>query len=83
MIDDGVVVYLNGVEVSRTGLPAGRVIFTTPANRTVNDAIYEGPINLSAAALVAGTNVLAAEVHQALVNGNDVVFGLALEEPCA
>jgi len=79
VIDDGVVIYLNGLEVSRTGMPAGVINFTTPANRTVGDAIYEGPIAISSAALRTGTNILAAEVHQATVNGGDVVFGLSLE----
>jgi len=79
VIDDGVVIYLNGFEVSRTGLPNGTINFNTPANRTVSDAVYEGPISIPASALRSGTNVLAAEVHQAAATGNDVVFGLALE----
>jgi Lamin Tail Domain/CotH kinase protein len=79
VIDDGVVIYLNGVEVSRTGMAAGTINFTTPANRTVNDAVYEGPISIPSSALRSGTNVLAAEVHQASISGNDIVFGLALE----
>lgn len=79
VIDDGVVIYLNGLEVSRTGMPAGTINFNTPASRTVNDAVYEGPVSIPASALRSGTNVLAAEVHQASVSGNDIVFGLALE----
>jgi hypothetical protein len=79
VIDDGVVIYLNGLEVSRTGMPNGTINFNTPANRTVADAVYEGPIAISSAALRTGTNVLAAEVHQATVNGGDIVFGLTLE----
>ncbi len=79
IIDDGVIVYLNGVEISRTGLPAGNITFNTVANRSVNDAVSEGPFNVVTNALRLGTNVLAAEVHQAAANGGDVVFGLALE----
>jgi hypothetical protein len=79
VIDDGVVIYLNGFEVSRTGMPAGTISFNTTANRNVNDAVYEGPLSIPASALRTGTNVLAAEVHQAASSGNDLVFGLALE----
>ena len=79
IIDDGVIVYLNGVEISRTGLPAGNITFNTVANRSVNDAVSEGPFNVVTNALRLGTNILAAEVHQAAANGSDVVFGLALE----
>jgi hypothetical protein len=79
VIDDGVVIYLNGFEVSRTGMPAGTISFNTAASRGVNDAIYEGPITIPAFALRTGANVLAAEVHQAAASGNDIVFGLALE----
>ena len=73
------VVYLNGVEISRTRMPAGPITNTTFASATVNDAVYEGPTTSPASALVTGTNLLAAEVHQAAVSGNDVVFGLSLE----
>lgn len=79
VIDDGVIVYLNGVEISRTGMPAGAVNYNTFANRSVNDAVYEGPFTLPAGALRRGANTLAAEVHQAGAAGNDVVFGLALD----
>lgn len=79
VVDDGLVVHLNGREVWRAGMPAGPLTGTTPANRSVNDAVYEGPYTLSSLGLVRGTNVLAAEVHQAVPNGNDVVFGLSLE----
>ena len=80
VIDDGAVVYLNGVEVSRTGLPLGGVTSKTGANRNVGDAVYEGPFRIDALPLVTGTNVIAIEVHQATPNsGNDIVFGLTLD----
>ena len=79
VIDDGVAVYLNGTEVSRTGLPAGALAATTFANRSVNDAVMEGPLTIPSSALRIGTNVIAAEVHQNASHGNDIVFGLALE----
>jgi hypothetical protein len=79
VIDDGVILYLNGVELSRTRMPAGPVTAATPASAAVNDAVYEGPLVIPATNLVNGVNLLAAEVHQAAANGSDVVFGLSLE----
>ncbi len=79
IIDDGVVVYLNGIEVSRTGMPAGPVNNTTLSSRNVSHAVYEGPIAISAATLNRGSNVLAAEVHRNAISSSAVAFGLSLE----
>jgi hypothetical protein len=78
IIDDGAVVYLNGTEIQRLGLPGGAIDHTTFANRTVNDAVIEGPFLLSADALLPGENTLAVQVHQVNSASTDVVFGLAL-----
>jgi hypothetical protein len=79
IIDDGAVVYLNGVEVLRLGMPDGTIDYATFANRTVDNATYEGPFNLPTAQLIQGANVIAVEVHQVNATSSDVVFGLSLE----
>lgn len=79
VIDDGCIVYLNGTEVLRTGMPSGAVSYATLATRTVGDAVYEGPFTISTANLVPGENVLAVELHQSANNSSDIVFGVALE----
>ena len=79
VIDDGCIVYLNGAEVLRTGMPTGAVNYSTLASRNVGDGVYEGPFTISAASLVQGENLLAVEVHQSATNSSDIVFGLALE----
>jgi len=79
IIDDGVVIYLNGTEISRSRMPAGTVTSTTLASPGVGDAIYEGPFTISAAPLLQGRNVFAAEVHQNAAGSSDVVIGLSLE----
>ena len=78
LVDDGAVVYLNGAEVLRVGMPAGAVDYDTAADRTVGDADWEGPFTIPAAFLVRGDNVLAVEVHQINSGSSDIVFGLAL-----
>src|SRR4051812_17946386 len=42
VIDDGMILYLNGVEISRIGMPTGPVTFSTFATRGITDGAYEG-----------------------------------------
>lgn len=78
MVDDGVVLYLNGQEIYRIRMPADTITNATLASGNVADATVEGPVILPAGALVFGTNVLAAEVHQSAVGSSDIVFGLEI-----
>jgi hypothetical protein len=78
VIDDGVVLYLNGTEVLRNGLADGTVSYDTLADN-VGDAVNQGPFTLDASALVSGTNLLAAEVHQSSTSSSDIVMGLTLD----
>ena len=79
IIDDGVVLYLNGREIHRTGMTNNPVYHTNFAARTVPDAAYEGPFTIAVSNLVDGTNTLAAEVHQPSTGSGDIVFGISLE----
>ncbi|MGK0188082.1 MAG: hypothetical protein ACI9R3_003874 [Verrucomicrobiales bacterium] len=80
ILDDGARFFLNGVELGRTRLPAGEIDASTVADK-VN---IEGEVELAAlsvdgsAALVAGTNVLAVEVHNESAGSSDLVFGMNL-----
>lgn len=71
--DDGVVVWLNGVEAFRDNVPAEERV-------TGNDELELVPREIDASLLVEGTNTLAAEVHQA-DDSTDASFGfrVALE----
>lgn len=79
VIDDGAIVYLNGEEIYRLGMPSGPVDATTFANRTVSNAQLEGPVEIFSDALQPGENVLAVEVHQTNATSSDIVMGLTLE----
>ncbi|MFM1770266.1 MAG: hypothetical protein RJA22_2795 [Verrucomicrobiota bacterium] len=75
--DDGAVAYLNGVEVFRSNMPTGTITYATLASGSVPAAdetttFYATPI--SPALLVAGTNVLAVEVHQNSTTSSDLSF---------
>ncbi len=82
MVDDGAVVYLNGTEVQRIGMTGGTVVWDTLANRSVGNASVES-FTIPASQLVVGDNVLAVEVHQAVLqstgNSSDIVWGAKLD----
>jgi len=81
MRDDGAVVYLNGHEVVRHNMPAGDVTTETVA-ASVASGIDESEwfvFELTPEHLLAGTNTLAVEVHQASGTSSDLSFDLALE----
>jgi hypothetical protein len=76
VVDDGVVVYLNGHEVHRFGITDDPVTFVS--NAAGHENAYEGPFDIPTAWLKTGDNVFSAEVHQSGGSSSDVVFGLEL-----
>ncbi len=78
--DDGAVVYLNGVEKYRNNLEDGLVSWNSLAVAAIDAPSETTPVDVSltTAGLVAGTNVLAVEIHQASIGSSDLGFNLAL-----
>jgi len=76
--DDGAAVYVNGVEVFRSNLPAGALTFTTRASAGLGGTDETNPIpfTIPASALVPGTNVIAVELHNAGPTNADASFQL-------
>ena len=80
MRDDGAVVYINGIEVARSNMPAGTITsgsfastnVSAPADRQFFD--FNVPANL----LVSGTNTIAVEIHQNYRSSADIAFDLSL-----
>ncbi len=70
LLDDGAVIYLNGVEIQRVNMPAGAVTYATLASVSVPNATFGAPISLPAGNLIAGNNVLAVELHQSAATTN-------------
>jgi hypothetical protein len=77
--DDGIVVHLNGSEAYRELMPAGAIGYSTRPTTSVGGADETAwfTTNLNPALLVAGTNIIAAEVHQ--IDGSSSDMGFALE----
>ena len=78
LVDDGAVIYLNGLEKRRIRMNAGTVTASTLANDTAPEGVYDvGTLDTTGLALGAA-NLLAVEVHQQSTTSSDVVFGMAL-----
>jgi spore coat protein CotH len=79
LVDDGAVVYLNGQELVRVGMPSGNISHFTFASRHVGTAEFEGPFTIARSSLLPGINVLAIEVHQDDGTSSDTVFAATLD----
>ncbi|HXI53382.1 MAG TPA: lamin tail domain-containing protein, partial [Candidatus Saccharimonadales bacterium] len=77
-VDDGIVVYLNGREMARFNMPTGPISYTNNASGAIGFILLRTPVNIALTNFVIGTNVLAAEVHQAVTSGDDMAFGMEL-----
>ena len=77
LIDDGAVIYLNGIEAGRIRVPGNQ----TAATYADGLATLEGTnevLTINTNLLRIGDNVLAVEVHQGFSNSSDVVWGHTL-----
>jgi len=84
--DDGVVVYLNGVEVPawRENMPPGAPTYETHAATAVNWPAHNTYFKREAdvaALLQTGTNTLAVELHQCSESNTDLYFDCSLTIP--
>ena len=78
-LDDGAIVYLNGVEVfrQRIGTAGTEQAWGDTSVNQANEGVPE-PLEYSAISLVTGENVLAVELHQTSSTSSDVAFATAL-----
>ncbi len=80
LTDDGAVFYINGVEAGRFNMPAPPAVIS---NGTLASTSHEANVfettDLSFAALHAGENVIAVELHQNTAGSSDAIFGLRLD----
>ncbi len=76
--DDAVILYLNGTEVARSPNLSSGAAFDQYASSGAPDENAFFTFNLDPALLITGTNVLAAEVHQAAPDSSDLSFQASL-----
>jgi hypothetical protein len=79
-LDDGAVIYLNGTELDRRNLTNGLITSSTLALAALSGADETNWVrtNIVGRLLVAGTNIVAVEVHQSTANSSDLGFDLEL-----
>lgn len=81
LVDDGMIVYLNGVELFSFNMPATPRPMTWNGPALTTDRLGEGvpfSTNLFAPNLRQGENVLAVELHQSGINSGDDAFGMKM-----
>ncbi|NEU60259.1 S-layer homology domain-containing protein [Paenibacillus sp. ALJ109b] len=81
-IDDGAVIYVNGVEVIRFGMPDGEIVYSTQATSNKDLPVMYENIDLTEpmkANLHEGSNEIAVEVHQQSDSSSDLYFDMELK----
>jgi len=78
LVDDGAIAYLNGSEVARVNMPDGLIYSSTLATTTIPDENAFHQITIDSDLFVAGSNILAVEIHQASSSSSDISFDCSL-----
>lgn len=76
--DDGVVIYVNNVEVYRSNMGSGAVTYTTLASLALDDGSITQSGTIPSSAFINGTNIIAVELHQSSVSSSDLTFDMEL-----
>jgi hypothetical protein len=80
VVDDGVVLYLNEVEIFRERMPAGPVGCNTRASAQVGNATcVSNAVAIDSSILRRGTNILAVELHQVTGDIADAAWDLRMD----
>ncbi len=77
-MDDGAVVYLNGIEVYRSNMPGGVIGYSTLAMQSVLSETAFNPFVIVKGLVKPGQNVIAVEIHQNVINSSDISFDFDL-----
>ena len=79
-VDDGMIVYVNGVEAIRHNMPSGNVNFDTYAAFYAPGNPDKGTVSLDGSLFRQGTNVIAVELHNCSVSSSDVYWSASLSK---
>lgn len=77
--DDGVVIYVNGVEVLRSNIAAGVVSYSafSTSCATDNGTVWQ-PFDVASNYFINGNNLVAVELHQCNLTSSDLLFNLRM-----
>ena len=79
-VDDGMIVYVNGVEAMRYNMPGGNVTYNTYSTTYAQNNPDTGTANLKASLFRKGTNVIAVEVHNNSGSSTDIYWSASLSK---
>ena len=79
--DDGIVLYINGVEAFRSNMPGTAVDSSTKAIKRIvgNEELYYYVLDIPKSYFVQGNNIIAAEIHQWEGFSSDLSFDLQIQ----
>jgi len=78
--NDGIVVYVNGVERVRNNMPTGTITYGSLASSGITPGAAEAvSVNLSPTYFTAGVNTIAVEVHLRTTTSTDMSFDLEVQ----
>lgn len=77
-IDDGFVIYVNGVEAARYNMPSGTPGYNTAATTYAEGNPDAGSVKLSSSLFKKGTNYIAVEVHNNSTSSSDIMWDAEL-----
>ncbi len=78
IVDDGMIVYVNGVEAGRYNMPDGHVSYNSYASSYAHDNPDKGQMTLKGTLFKRGTNVIAVEVHNNNNTSSDILWDASL-----
>lgn len=79
--DDGIIVYVNGTEVYRSGVQAGTINYNAALSASASDdgeTVQTQTVTLAASLFAVGDNTIAVEVHQQNGSSSDVTFNMEI-----
>jgi len=77
-VDDGVIVYINGIEAGRYNMPSGNVYYSNYASTYAQGNPDTGSMTLDASLFRKGSNLIAVELHNNNANSTDVYWSASL-----
>ncbi len=77
-LDDGMVLYVNGYEVTRDNMPSGNVSYNTFASTYAYNNPNTGTTDISSSYFQKGNNIIAVEVHNNSNTSTDILWDAEL-----
>ena len=73
-VDDGFVIYVNGVECGRVNMPTGNISYNTFSSTYASDTPITGSLDIDATRFHSGVNTIAVEVHNNNATSSDLYW---------